>query len=330
MGGLDGQRVLVTGASGFIGSHVARAAVADGAEVSALIDEVSSVVPVRLTDLADRVRLLPGNLSDPGALRGVVREARPEVVLHLAAYTHVGKSFSHVSECVQTNVAGTANLLQALEDTDYRRFVYTSTSEVYGDVDVPFREDGPVNPISPYSVTKYAGELLCRMFHRAYGWPIVVLRPFNAYGPAQAPDRIVPEVIVSALRGSDVRMTEGKQTREFNYVEDLAEGFVRAAAAGPELDGQVVNLGCGEEHSMRDIAETVLRLMGDPVRAQVGALPNRPTEIWRMYADNRKAADLLDWKPAHALEEGLRRTIEWYRAAAEEPHSPWFTPIGSG
>lgn len=330
MGGLDGRRVLVTGASGFIGSHVVRAALAEGAEVHALIDEVSSVVPPRLTDLAERITFVAGNLTDSGAMRHAARAARPDVVLHLAAYTHVGKSFSHVGECIQTNVAGTANLLQALEDTGYSRFVYTSTSEVYGGVDVPFREDGPVNPLSPYSVTKYAGELMCRMFVQAYGWPIVVLRPFNAYGPAQSPDRIIPEVIVSALRGVDVRMTEGTQTREFNYVEDLARGFVLAGTAGDEANGSVINLGCGEEHSMREVAETVLEMMGNPVEARFGALPHRPTEIWRMYCDNTRAREVLGWTPTHSLRDGLEKTIAWYRQAGEQAHSPWFTPIGSG
>src|SRR5205807_9449739 len=128
-------------------------------------------------------------------------------------------------ECIQTNIQGTVNLLQALDGTGYRRFVYTGTSEIYGDVDVPFREDATVRPISPYSVSKYAGELYCTMFHQGYGWPVVMLRPFNAYGPGQSPDRVIPEIIARALRGHELKMTTGRQTREFNYVEDLSEGF---------------------------------------------------------------------------------------------------------
>ena len=330
MGRLDGRRVLVTGGSGFIGSHVVRAALAEGAEVHALVDEVSSVVPQRLTDLAGRITFVPGNLTDSGAMRHAAQTTKPEIVLHLGAYTHVGKSFSHVGECIQTNVAGTSNLLQALEDTGYSRFVYTSTSEVYGDIPVPFQEDAVVTPLSPYSVTKYAGELMCRMFVQAYDWPIVVLRPFNAYGPAQSPDRIIPEIIVNALRGQPVNMTEGKQTREFNFVEDLAEGFLLAGIAGDEVNGKVINLGCGEEHSMREMAETILQVMGNPVPANFGALPYRPTEIWRMFCDNTRARELLGWTPRHSLRDGLEKTIEWYRRAADDPHSPWFTPIGSG
>ncbi|MBI4261102.1 MAG: GDP-mannose 4,6-dehydratase, partial [Actinobacteria bacterium] len=201
MDGVVGMRTLVTGAGGFIGSHLVRRLVQEGADVHAMIDDVSSTIPVRLADLSTRISFLPANLNDAIAMQWVIEESRPEVVFHLGAYTHVGKSFSHVNECIQTNLQGTTNLLMALQGHEYRRFVYTSTSEVYGDVDVPFVEDGPVNPISPYSVTKYAGELMCRMFRKAYDWPVVVLRPFNAYGPAQAPDRIIPETIVTALRG---------------------------------------------------------------------------------------------------------------------------------
>jgi nucleoside-diphosphate-sugar epimerase len=310
---LEGRRVLITGASGFIGSHVTRAVVAEGGETYALVEKMSEPVPTRLADVAERVHFLAADLTDPGALRSAVGDADADFVLHLAAFTHVGRSFSHVADCVETNVAGTVNLLQALQGTRYRRFVYTSTSEVYGSVDVPFREDGPVNPVSPYSVTKYAAELMCRMFHRAHGWPIVVLRPFNCYGPGQDPDRIIPEVIVSAIRGVDVPMTEGTQTREFNFVEDIAEGFLLAAVAGEEVDGQIINLACGEEHSMREVATTILEMMGHPAKALFGAIPYRPTEIWRMYGDNTRARELLAWKPTRSLRDGLEQTIAWYQ-----------------
>ena len=242
----------------------------------------------------------------------VADAARPDVVLHLAAYTHVGKSWDRVDECVQVNVQGTVHLLQALARRGYDRFVYTGTSEIYGDVEVPFREDGPVNPISPYSVAKYAGEHYCRMFARGRSWPIVMLRPFNAYGPWQSPDRVIPEIIGRALKGQPLRMTQGLQTREFNYVEDLADGFVRAAVADGVV-GEIVNLGCGEEISMRDLATTLLRLLGDPLEPEFGALPERPTEIVRMQADAAKANALLGWAPSTSLEEGLQRTIDWYR-----------------
>ena len=166
MDDLAGVRVLVTGATGFIGSHLTRRLVDGGAEVHALTSTVSSVYPVRLVDMKDRITLHGGNLNDSGAMASVVERSDPKIVFHLGVYTHVGKSWDRVDECIQTNIHGTVNLLQALARSNYERFVYTSTSEVYGDVAVPFREDALVDPLSPYAVSKYAGERFCRMLNR--------------------------------------------------------------------------------------------------------------------------------------------------------------------
>lgn len=319
---LVGKRVLVTGAGGFIGSHVVRALLDRQAEVYAVSSSVSSVLPIRLADVADQIHVVEANVTDRSAMEALADTVAPELVAHLAAFTHVGKSFRRVDENIATNIQGTVNLLQAL-DGRYERFLYTGTSEIYGDTPAPFREDGPVNPVSPYSVSKYAGERYCLMFHQAYGWPIVCLRPFNAYGPWQTPDRVVPEIILTALRGGELRMTDGRQTREFNLVTDLAAGFVSALEADG-VEGQVINLGCGQEVSIRDLTRLILRLMGDPIEPRLGALDHRPTEIWNMFCDSTKARRLLGWTPAHSLEEGLELTIRWYREEWERSGSSRF------
>lgn len=325
MAALTGKPVLVTGATGFIGSHLVRRLVDDGADVHALTSSVSSVYPTRLLDLKAQITLHEGNLTDRSAMDAIAESVRPSHVFHLGAYTHVGKSWRRVDECVQANVQGTVNLLQALDGTGYERFVYTGTSEIYGDVEVPFREDTLVNPISPYSVSKYAGERYCRMFHSGYGWPVVMVRPFNAYGPWQTPDRIIPEIIGRAIRGEELRMTQGLQTREFNFVEDLVAGFVLLATA-PGVEGELFNLGCGEDVSMRTLAKTILDLMGNPIEPHFGALPDRPTEIWHMYCDNSKVRDRVGWAPQHSLEDGLRKTIAWYQAQHTEHNAQFFSP----
>ena len=324
MDSLSGARVLVTGASGFIGSHLTRRLVDDGADVHALTSAVSSVYPTRLVGLRDDIVLHEGNLNDQGAMRALARVVRPEYVFHLGAYTHVGKSWERIDECTQTNVAGTVNLLRAIEDTGYRRLVFTGTSEIYGAIEVPFREDAAVDPGSPYAVSKYAAERFCRMLHRGRGWPIVLLRPFNAYGPAQSPDRVIPEVIVRALEGRELQMTSGTQTREFNYVVDLVDGFVRTALT-PGIEGELLNLGCGEEIAVADLATKILALMGDPIEVKIGALPERPNEIPRMCSDSTKARELLGWEPAHTLDDGLQRTIEWYERELKSPNSSFVT-----
>ena len=322
MESVSGARALVTGAAGFIGSHLVRRLIAEGMEVHALTKAVSSVFPARLADVRDRVHWLEGNLTDRSAMDAVVGRVQPDYVFHLGAFTHVGKSWYRVDECIQTNIQGTVNLLQALERVEYRRFVYMGTSEIYGDIDVPFREDAAVRPISPYAESKYAGEEYCRLFHTAYGWPIVRLRPFNVFGPWQSPDRVIPEIIGRAHRREPLRMTQGRQTREFNFVEDLADGLLRAGIT-PGIEGELFNLGCGVEVSMRDLATTILDLMGNHIEAEFGALPDRPTEIWRMYSDSSKARERLGWEPAHSLREGLERTIAWYGKELERGDSPF-------
>jgi nucleoside-diphosphate-sugar epimerase len=317
---IPGSRVLVTGATGFIGSHLVNRLVGDGAEVHALSSTVSSVYPLRLLGIRERITLHEANLMDPGAMATLVERARPNIVFHLGAYTHVGKSWQRMDECIQTNVQGTVNLLQALARVEYDRFVYTSTSEVYGDIAAPFREDSVLNPLSPYSVSKYAGERFCRMLYQGRGWPIVAIRPFNAYGPAQSPDRVIPEIIVKALRKERLAMTQGRQTREFNYVEDLVDGFIRAGTV-EGVEGEVFNIGGGEEVSMRALAQLILDLMGAPIVAEFGALPERPTEIWRMSSDSSKSRERLGCVVPRPLREGLEQTITWYRQELEQPGS---------
>jgi dTDP-glucose 4,6-dehydratase len=321
---LAGASCLVTGGAGFIGSHLTRLLVAAQASVTVLVSDPSRIFPMRIADLRGKVAIEAANLADAIATASVIERVRPDFVFHLAAFTHVGASFERASECVETNVTGTFNLLEALRRHPPRRFIYIGSSEIYGDVEVPFTEDGPVNPVSPYAVSKYAAERLVRIYGEAHGISHVCLRPFNAYGPGQSPDRIIPETITKALRGRAVEITGGIQTREFNYVEDLAEAFVKAATAPPQVEGQVINVGCGEEISMKEIAAKVLELMGNPVELRVGSLPYRPKEIWRMYCDNSKARALLEWEPKTPLEEGLKKTIEWYTAELANPDSPYF------
>ena len=306
-----GRRVLVTGATGFVGSHVVRRLLGDGAHVVALSSSVSHTSPPRLADVMADIEMVEGNICDASSVAHAVAVARPELVIHLAAFTHVGRSFYRLDENIQTNVQGTVNLLQAL-DGDYERFVYIGSGDVYGDGPAPFQEEQPVAPVSPYAVSKYAAERFCRMFHQAYAWPIVCLRPFNAFGPWQSVDRVVPELIVAGLTGKPLLMTDGRQTREFTFVEDVADAFVLGLTK-PGIDGEVLNVCRGEEVSMRTLALTVAELLGGGLEPDFGALPYRPNEIWRMVGDSSRTERLLGWRATTSLADGLAHTIDWYR-----------------
>jgi nucleoside-diphosphate-sugar epimerase len=303
------KRVLVTGGSGFIGSHLVKRLVQMGAEVHVLTRNRSVIDNIRLDDVWKSLKIVNADMRNFDSL-GLLRRVEPEIIFHLAAYHHVGDSFTHFSEALDTNCLGTANLLEALEN--YERFVYTSTSEVYGfQLSVPFKEDMVPHPISPYSIGKYAGELYCLMKYRM-GYPITVLRPFNVFGPYQSVEAVIPEIIGDCLQGRPIRATEGKQTREFNYVDDIIDGFILAAQTKAAV-GEIINLGGGQETSIKDLILKIIRLSNSKSEALLGALPYRPTEIWRMFCDNHKAKDILNWSPKVGLDEGLRRTILWFQ-----------------
>ena len=170
----------------------------------------------------------------------------------------------------------------------------------------------PVDPPSPYSASKASSEMLCRVYQEAYGFPIVFLRPFNVYGEGQAPPMLIPELIHSCLKGEDIKLTEGKQTREWNYVKDIVSAMVLAAQK-KEAVGRVINIGSGKEYTIRELVVKILELMGNPIQPLFGALPYREYEIWRMFCDNSLARELLGWEPKFSLEAGLERTISWYR-----------------
>ncbi|HEV2707702.1 MAG TPA: GDP-mannose 4,6-dehydratase [Pyrinomonadaceae bacterium] len=305
------KRVLVTGGSGFIGSHLVHRLLSDGAHVAVTVRYGNVMKNERLRDCWDDITVIEADLRNRGALACIL-DFEPEVVFHLAAYNHVGQSFVQVEECFDVNAKGTANLLDTC--TGVERFVYMSTSEVYGhQTEVPFVETMCPEPISPYAITKYTGELYCRMKQRIGGdTSVVILRPFNTFGPYQSAKAVIPELIINCLRGNPIQTTKGEQTREFNYVENIVDGLVMAGAHAERLDG-VMNLAAGEEVSIRDLVRKIAELTGTRSAIEIGALPYRPTEIWRMFADSSRARQTIGWEPRISLEEGLRRTVEWFR-----------------
>lgn len=310
-----GTRVLVTGATGFIGSHLCAALVNTGATVIALRRPGSS--PRWPMPPDDRIEWVDADLRDRARLTEAVQAARPARVFHLAASTSIERGFPTADEMIATNLVGTVNLLRALDGTGYECFVQTGSAEEYGAGDAPFHESAPLRPVSPYSASKASATLFCEMYHRTLHCPIVILRPFLVYGPGQPANKLIPQAILAALADRDFPMTSGQQTREFTYIDDLIDGYLRASST-PGAIGQTINLGTGVACRVLDVVRLIIELTGSKMTPRVGALSSRPGEIWAYQCDNTKAQTLLGWSPKVSLSDGLQRTIAWYRLALEQ------------
>ena len=315
----QGCRVLVTGAGGFIGSHLAERLVELGARTRALV-HYNALGSQGWLDESPRRRdleIVAGDIRDRDSVRGAVRGS--EVVFHLAALIAIPYSYRAPESYVQTHVLGTMNVMQAAREDAVRRVVHTSTSEVYGTARyVPIDEAHPLQGQSPYSASKIGADKMAEAFHASFSVPVVTVRPFNTFGPRQSARAIVPTIIAQALAGEEVRLGSLHPTRDLNYVENTVQGFVRAAESD-QAPGRTINLGSGREISVGDLAGLVATRLGRPLRLAADAQRVRPerSEVERLCADNRLAAELLGWRPEVALEEGLDRTIEWMKSNLE-------------
>ena len=320
-------KVLVTGAGGFIGSHLVEQLVARGADVRAFVEYNSlgswggldhSPLPVR-----DNIEIFSGDVRDSHAVRQAVQGC--DTVFHLAALIGIPYSYLAPESYVDTNITGTLNIVQAATDFGVGRVVHTSTSEVYGTAQrVPIDETHPLNPQSPYAATKVGADQIALSYYHSFGTPVTVLRPFNTYGPRQSARAVIPTVITQLAAcsrlGQPGRIKLGaiRPTRDFTFVGDTAAGF-RAAAGCDAALGEVVNLGTNFEISVGDTATLIAEIMGIPLHIETEDKRLRPeaSEVERLWCDNSKAAEMLGWSPAYSGREGFRRglreTIDWFQ-----------------
>jgi nucleoside-diphosphate-sugar epimerase len=315
---VTGQRVLVTGATGFIGSHLASRLARDGAEVHALVRRGSDAG--RLASVRQQIHLHEGDVTDEASIRRAFAAATPWAVYHLAADTGVrrlSEGWAGVERSVRVNLQGTLAVLRgALEATSpVSVFVRAGGLEEYGTGPTPYDEAQREAPISPYSASQVAATHYCEMLQRGTATRIVTVRPALVYGPGQSSDFFIPSLIASCLRGAAFEMTAGTQHRDLLYIDDLVDALIRVATTGAPRGG-VVNVGHGIEHAMRDVAMEIAGLTGRPDLLQIGARPERPGDLVHLVTRTERAAELLDWRPKIGLTEGLRRTIAWYRAHA--------------
>ena len=320
-----GKRVLVTGAGGFIGSHLTERLAALGAGVRALVhyNALGSAGWLDYSPVRESVQVMAGDICDRDSVRRAV-EGR-EVVFHLAALIAIPYSYQAPESYIRTNIQGTLNVLQAVRETGVECVVHTSTSEVYGTACyVPIDEEHPLQGQSPYSASKIGADKIAEAFHLSFGVPVVTVRPFNTFGPRQSARAVIPTIIAQLLAGERVRLGSLHPTCDLNFVANTVEGFARAAGA-PAALGQTFNLGSGREISVGDLAQTIARLMGRPIIIESEDQRIRPgkSEVERLLASNTRATSLLGWTPAVTLEEGLQQTIDWLAANREKyrPHA---------
>jgi dTDP-glucose 4,6-dehydratase len=310
------EQVLVTGAGGFIGSHLVEALVARDYRVRAFVryNSQNSWGWIDALPCKDAVEVYRGDIRDYDSVMESMDGV--QAVFHLAALIGIPYSYRSPQAYIRTNVDGSYNVLQAARECGVRRIVQTSTSEVYGTAEyVPIDERHPLNPQSPYAATKVAADALALSFHRSFDLPVVVVRPFNTYGPRQSARAVIPTIITQALEGrTAVSLGDVNPTRDFNFVKDTVQGFVQVGMSDSAV-GHVVNLATGREVSIRDIVGMVGRILGTELTVVGDEARLRPakSEVERLCGENRKALNLAGWSPSWSLEEGLRETIEWFR-----------------
>lgn len=313
----SGGPVLVTGAGGFIGSHLVEALVAQGARVRALVRYTSRGSCGALDLVDDRTRaavdVVYGDLTRPDIVQ--VAFDGVSTAFHLGALIAIPYSYESPDEAVAVNVVGTLNVLQAARRAGVRRLVHTSTSEVYGTAQqVPMDETHPLQGQSPYAASKIGADKLAEAFARSYGLSVVTVRPFNTYGPRQSTRAVIPTIITQLLRDRHIRLGSLHPRRDFTFVTDTVAGLLRAAET-PDLAWQEINLGTGRDVSVGDLVELIAGLLDVIPEVETESARERPSgsEVDRLCSSNRRALDVLGWQPTVSLEAGLARTIEWIR-----------------
>lgn len=315
---LRNKKVLVTGADGFIGSHLVEKLLAEGCCIKAFVYYNSFNSCGWLDSLSreklECIEIFAGDVRDPNGVRTAVKGV--DMVFHLAALIGIPFSYHSPDSYIDTNIKGTLNVLQACRDFDVSRTVITSTSEVYGTARyVPIDEKHPLQGQSPYSASKIGADKIAESFHRSFNTPVVIARPFNTYGPRQSARAIIPTVITQLLNGAEeIHLGSLHPTRDLNFVSDVCRGFISLACCD-EAVGREVNIGSGQEISIGDLAELIISLFNSKAEVVTEDTRRRPekSEVERLLCDNGYIEKLTGWQPEFSLKKGLEKTIEWFR-----------------
>lgn len=310
------KTVLVTGAGGFIGSHLTERLVVEGATTRAFIRYTSEGNRGWLEgkSKAQGIQFFYGDIRDRDSLKAAMKGV--DVVFHLAALIAIPYSYEAPNSYIDANIVGTTNVLQNARDLNIQRVIHTSTSEVYGTaVTVPISEEHPLQGQSPYSATKIGADKLVEAYYRSFELPVTIVRPFNTYGPRQSARAVIPTIVSQALSRNHVQLGALTPTRDLNYVSDTVGGFLSAAQSERAI-GETINFGSGQEISIGDLAKLIVELLDRKVeiRGESDRLRPEKSEVQRLMCDNTKARELLGWSPKIGLREGLTETIAWIKA----------------
>ena len=313
----NGKKVLVTGADGFIGSHLTEKLLELGADVSAYVRGTSVNGTVKFTlknikHLQGRLKsIITGNIANADSI-SLIKENSPEIIFHLAADAYVPNSFNHPLEVMETNLVGTLNVLHAImELKELQQAVFTSSSEIYGTAQYsPIDEKHPLNPSSPYAASKVAADRYCYAYWNTYGLPISTIRPFNTYGPRHTYD-VIPKFITLALEGKNLNVHgDGMQSRDFTYVSDMVRAFLIMASSKKAI-GQAINFGTGKDVSINETAKKIIEISGS--KSKIVHVNDRMSQVMKLCCDYSRAKELFGWKPEVSFEEGLKLNIDWER-----------------
>ena len=312
------KKILVTGADGFIGSHLVETLLDDGCDVKAFTYYNSfnswGWLDTFPREKLKNVEVFTGDIRDSNGVRTAVKDV--DIIFHLAALIAIPFSYHSPDSYIDTNVKGTLNVLQACRDYNIERVIVTSTSEVYGTAQyVPIDEKHPLQGQSPYSASKIGADKISESFFRSFGTPVVIARPFNTYGPRQSARAVIPTIITQLLNGNkNILLGSIHPTRDFNYVGDVCKGFIHLIQSDKAI-GREVNIGSGAEISIGSLAKLLMELTGTEEKISSESIRKRPakSEVERLVCDNRLIKEITGWKPETALREGLLNTIEWFK-----------------
>jgi nucleoside-diphosphate-sugar epimerase len=303
------KRVLITGGAGFIGANIINKLLQSNCEINVLIKPSTDLW--RLKNTIHKLKIFKADISDKSSLAKIVTKVNPQAIIHLATYSRY-RNQREFEQMVETNIRGTLNLLDASKNINYDIFINTGSSSEYGIKSAPMREIDLLEPISFYAATKSSATLLCQVFSKEYNKPIVTLRPFSAYGPFEENNRFIPTIIKSIIKNKRIKLTPGNERRDFIYIEDIVDIYIKTLTCGKNLSGQILNMGTGIEYTNDEVVQILFKVTNKKVLIEKGAFPKRLWDTSHWVADTTKTRKLLNWKPEFTLEQGLRYTYNWF------------------